>query len=102
MTDNKKSPALNTHDLRELKNQLHHLKPAVVITEAGLTNAVFQDIEQALVESELIKIRTNASSSEELTTIADEICAKVKAVLVQTMGYIIAVYRKNVLVEEQQ
>lgn len=100
MTDNKKSLTLNPHDMRELKNQLHHLKPAIVIDDSGLTDEVFQDIDRALNESELVKIRTHANSSEELVTIADEICTKAKAILVQTIGYIIAVYRKNVLIED--
>ena len=91
---------LNSHDLRELKSQLHHLKPAVVLEGEDLTDQAFHDIDRALDESELIKIRTYANSSEELSHLAEKICTKAKAVLVQTIGYIIAIYRKNLVVEE--
>jgi RNA-binding protein len=100
--DNKILPAttLNSHDLRELKSQLHHLKPAVVIDNGGLTDRIVQDIDLALTESELIKIRTHANNSKELSTIANEVCNKAEAILVQTIGYIIAIYRRNLVVEE--
>ncbi len=92
--------ALNLHALRELKNQLHLLKPSVVIKGKGLTDEVVHNIDRALDESELVKIRTYASSAEELTKLAEAICTNVKAVLVQSIGYIIAIYRKNLVVEE--
>jgi len=100
MAIKKKPPILNHHDIRELKDKLHHLKPAIVIDNKGLTDEIFQDIDSALNDFELIKIRTHTDSSEELITIADEICSKTKAALVQTIGFIIAIYRKNLLVEE--
>jgi len=99
MTTKKTSP-INSQDLRELKNKLHHLKPIVIIdNNMGLSDAVFQEIEQALNEHELIKIRTHTNTREDLNILAEAICAKTKASIVQTIGYIIAIYRKN-LIEE--
>jgi RNA-binding protein len=96
----KSSSNLQPHVIREMKGKLHQLKPMVVIDNNGLTDELFKEIDQALNDNELIKIRTLANSSEELSAIAEKVCVKAKAVLIQTIGQIIAVYRKNLQVEE--
>lgn len=88
---------LNSLEVRQLKDQLFHLKPTVVIGDNGLTSEVFQNIDRSLSNHELIKIRANVSNSRDLSVMASEVCAKAEAILIQTMGYI---YRKNLLVEE--
>ena len=100
MSDANNLSELKPQDIREMKNRLHHLKPAIIIGTNGLTDEIFQEIDNQLDSNELIKIRTHANSSEELAAIAEEICNKVKAILIQTIGYIIAVYRKNLQPEE--
>ena len=100
MVNKKTLVALNSHDIRELRSKLHHLKPVVIIGNNGLTDAVAQEIDRALNDHELIKVRTDAKNSEELATIADTICAKTKSTLIQTIGHIVAIYRKNLQVEE--
>ena len=100
MISKKTLPTLNPHDIRELKSKLHHLKPVVIIGNKGLTDAVTQEIDRALNDHELIKVRADVKNSEELATIADAICAKTKSTLIQTIGHIIAVYRKNLQAEE--
>ncbi|MDR1057678.1 MAG: YhbY family RNA-binding protein [Coxiellaceae bacterium] len=100
MADIKTELNLNSHNIRELKEKLHNLKPTIVIDDKGLTEEIFQEIDHALNKDELIKIRTHTDSSEELSTIAEKICHKVKATLIQILGYIIAIYRKNVQPEE--
>jgi RNA-binding protein len=96
-----KQPVMTSQIIRELRSKLHHLKPVIIIGNNGLTPAVIQEIEQALNYHELIKIRvTIKDQKEELLKITDEICAKTRAVIVQTIGHIIAVYRKNLQIEE--
>ncbi len=95
MAKKKINQALTSQDIRDLKNKLHQLKPAVVINSKVLHDGVFQEIDSALNNSELIKIRTHATSGEELVKIGKEICENLGAVLIQTIGYIIAIYRKN-------
>lgn len=96
----KTQPALNPHDIRELKSKLHHLKPIVIIGNNGLTDAVIQEIDRALSDHELIKVRADVSKNDELAAISDKICASTKSTLIQTIGHIIAVYRKNPLAED--
>lgn len=99
MTTKKSELVLNSQEIRDLKGKLHSIKPTVVVDSKGLTEELFQEIEHALNSAELIKIRTHAENTEELVNIAEAVCSKVKAVLIQTIGSIIAVYRKN-LAEE--
>lgn len=96
----KDQPAISAHDIRELKSQIHHLKPVVIIGNNGLTDAVVQEIDRALTDHELIKVRANVENSEELTQVAEEICKKTDSTLIQTIGHIIAIYRKNTQVED--
>jgi len=95
---NKKAPQpvpLTPHDIRELKTNVHHLKPVVIIGNNGLTDAVIQEIDRALNDHELIKIRVHIEDREELSKINDTICAKTGATLIQVIGHIVAIYRKN-------
>lgn len=92
--------ALNPQTIRELKSKLHHLKPVVIIGNHGLTDAVTHEIDRALNDHELIKVRANASNKEEFTAITEKLCADTQSTLIQTIGHIIAIYRKNLQLEE--
>ncbi len=91
---------LHAHDIRELRSKLHHLKPVVIVGVNGLTQSVIEEIDRALETHELIKIRTPVSAGEELIDIAHKICEKTNSALIQTIGHIIAIYRKNLLIED--
>ncbi len=79
---------------KKFKSDAHHLKPVVMIGQAGLTTAVIAEIELALDAHELIKIKIRAERDER-KEICDEICAATTAELVQSIGQIIVIYRHN-------
>lgn len=81
--------------LRELKEQSQHLKPVVIMGQNGLSDAVIQEIERALNDHELIKIRLDGDESELRAEIIKNICQTTKAVLVQIIGHVVTIYRKN-------
>ncbi|MCL5260618.1 MAG: ribosome assembly RNA-binding protein YhbY [Gammaproteobacteria bacterium] len=95
MAKSKLKQTLLPHEIRELRSMLHHLKPVVIIGQNGLSSAVVLETDRALTDHELIKIRLNIEDREVRTKIATEICEKTKAALIQTIGHIIAIYRKN-------
>ena len=84
--------SLSDKQIRNLRAQAHSLKPVVIVGGNGLTDNVLNEIDQAVEHHELIKIRLNVSDKE--AAIA-EICQKTRSELVQKIGHIIAVYRKN-------
>lgn len=96
-TDKKsKQMRLTSQNIRELKSKLHHLKPSVIIGNNGLTEAVINEIDRALNDHELIKIRIHTKNHKtDLTKITHEICTKTQAALIQIIGHIVAIYREN-------
>lgn len=78
-----------------LKAKAHALKPIILIGSKGLTDAVKKEINIALDDHELIKIRIPVEDREEKKAIVAEICESASAELVQLIGKIAVVYRKN-------
>lgn len=77
-----------------LKGRAHALNPAVMIGNAGLTEAVLKEIAQTLKAHELIKIRVMAErpQREEIMT---TICTRLNAAPVQHIGKILVIYQPN-------
>jgi len=80
---------------QQLKAQAHKLKPIVLIGNNGLSEAVQNEIERALTDHELIKIRVAVADREIRREIIHEICQTRQAELVQIIGNIGVIYRKN-------
>lgn len=80
---------------QQLKAKAHKLKPIVLIGNKGLTPAVKKEIDLALNDHELIKIRLSANDHDEKKAMVDDICNMVDAELVQLIGNICVVYRER-------
>jgi RNA-binding protein len=79
---------------QQLRAQAHHLKPIILIGQLGLTDAVHQEIDRALMDHELIKVRFNAEKLERDQMI-QTIVQKNQAIHIQTIGRIGIFYRPN-------
>ena len=86
---------MNSAEKKYLRGKSHGLKPTVIIGSNGLTESVHQEIERALFDHELIKIRISEKDRTVRKTTSDEIIAHHKAELVNTIGHIIAIYKKS-------
>ena len=80
---------------QKMRGQAHGIKPVVMIGHAGLTEAVQLEIERALLAHELIKIRISNQESQKLNDMIQKICKDHQAELIQTIGHIVVIYRKN-------
>jgi len=87
--------SLNNKQNRFLRAQAHSLKPVVLIGGAGLTDSVINEINQALHDHELIKVRVNADDREAKQEMIDVISEQTESFLVQTIGHIGIFYRRN-------
>lgn len=85
---------------QHFRSQAHSLKPIIIIGNLGLTAAVQAEINHALDAHELLKIRVNAIDREERQLITEKICREQHAELIQSIGHIIVIYRKNVDIEK--
>lgn len=80
---------------QQLKARAHKLKPVILIGTNGLTPAVHKEIERALRDHELIKIRISTEDRDLKRAMHSEICETHSAEPVQLIGNIAVIYRKN-------
>lgn len=86
---------VNSLQKQNLKALAHHLKPVVLIGSKGLTPAVIEETNIALLAHELIKVKINGIDKIERQLMVDELCQNVKATLIQLIGNTAIIYRKN-------
>lgn len=80
---------------RHLRGLGHAIKPVVIIGNAGLTESVLAEIEQALAHHELIKVRVNAADRAARAEMTDAICARTQGQPIQSIGHILLLFRRN-------
>ena len=80
---------------KALKAKAHALKTVVMIGQQGLTPAVLNEIDLALEHHELIKVRVNAADRNERGEMVGQILEQTGAVVIQAIGHVVALYRKN-------
>ncbi len=73
----------------------HQLKPVLTVAEAGLTEGVLAELERALNDHELIKVQFRLPERDDRRTLISTLCQQGRCELVQTIGKMALVYRKN-------
>ncbi|MBI5041434.1 MAG: ribosome assembly RNA-binding protein YhbY [Gammaproteobacteria bacterium] len=86
---------LTDQQKRHLRGLGHTLKPVVILGNAGLTENVLTEIDQALTHHELIKVRVNAADRETRAALIETICAQTKGHTIQIIGHILLLFRRN-------
>ena len=86
---------LTTKTKQHLKAKAHALHPIIIIGNQGLTTAVNKEIERALQDHELIKIRLGTIDKITRKTLATQISEEHQAILLQLIGHIGIFYRKK-------
>lgn len=85
---------------QRLRAEAHSLKPVVLMGEKGLTENVMLEIDLALASHELIKVKAGRLPKDEKKALADQITKSTKSNLVQIIGNILILYRKNPALEK--
>ena len=85
----------SSKELRQLRAQAHSLKPVVTIAGKGLAPSVLEELDRALNDHELIKVKVAVGDRELREAVIGELCAKSNAYLVQRVGNIATVLRAN-------
>jgi len=86
--------SLKAAQKKNLRGQAHHLKPLVTVADKGLSENVVAEIERALNDHELIKVKLRGDR-EVRKAWALSIASLCKAELVQTIGQVACYYRKH-------
>lgn len=78
-----------------LKSLAHKIEPVLQIGKNGLTEEVLKSIEEALEARELIKINLLNNSLLDTKETALEICSKLNAEYIQSIGNKIVIYKES-------
>lgn len=90
--------SLNSSQIRYLRGLAHPLKPVLLLGGKGVTAAVLKELEQALSDHELIKVRLSGADSAARNAEIGKLVDSSHAEAVQAIGRIAVLYRRN---EEQ-
>jgi RNA-binding protein len=82
-------------DIKQLKTIGHKLKPVVTIAAKGLSESVLGEIERALADHELIKIKLAVGGREARLAVAEALCEKTGAQLIQSVGNMLLIIRRS-------
>ncbi|MCP4391789.1 MAG: YhbY family RNA-binding protein [Gammaproteobacteria bacterium] len=88
---------LTSGQIKRLRAEGHRLKlkPVVIIGQKGLSENLHQEIDSTLDHHELLKLRIPSLDKPGKRELAQQLCAQHNAVLVETIGSIIVIYRPN-------
>ena len=80
---------------RKLRAAGHHLAPVVQVGKEGVTTAVVRQLEQALQDHELVKVKVGTESPEHRFEAAERLSSEAGAQLAQVLGRTLLVYKKH-------
>ncbi len=87
--------SLNNSQRRYLRGLCHHLSPVVMLGGKGLTDAVVAELERALLDHELIKVRITADDRDSKRALVAQLAERCQAEMVQSIGHIVCLYRRH-------
>ncbi|MGJ7458139.1 ribosome assembly RNA-binding protein YhbY [Halomonas sp. MA07-2] len=73
----------------------HHLNPVVTVSENGISEGVLAELDRALSDHELIKIKLALPERDDRAAMLQKLVAASGAELVQTIGKMALLYRRN-------
>lgn len=73
----------------------HHLNPVVTVSENGVSEGVLAELDRALADHELIKVKLALAERDDRTAMLEELLAASGAERVQTIGKMALLYRKS-------
>ena len=82
-------------ELRQLRALAHKLRPVVTVAGKGLSSTVLEELDRALKDHELIKVKVAVGDREQRELVIAEVCEQSNAVLVQRIGNIATLLRAN-------
>ena len=84
-----------TQDSKQLRAIGHKLRPVVTIAANGISEGVLAELERALDDHELIKVKLAAGSREARSAVHSAICERTGAELVQRIGNTVLLLRRT-------
>lgn len=86
---------MNTKQIKHLKSLGHKLNPIVTVGQHGMKESINNELEIALDYHQLVKLKVNVGDREARDALVQQISDTHKALLVQRVGNVALLYRKN-------
>jgi len=80
---------------RRLRGAGHHLSPVVQVGKQGVTLAVARQLDRALLDHELVKVKVGTEAPEDRFLAAERLGAETGAGVAQVLGRTVLLYRKH-------
>jgi RNA-binding protein len=78
---------------KQLRTIGHKLNPVVIVSDRGMSEGIEQELQRALNDHELIKVKLAFEDPAVRKQFATELCEQCGAELVQAIGKIILIYK---------
>jgi RNA-binding protein len=95
MSESSQNQSESIQNRRALIAAAHDLHPIIIIGQKGLTEAVITEIDRALFDHELIKIKVNAETKEERLLMTTDIEKNLAASCLKLIGHTAIFYRAS-------
>jgi RNA-binding protein len=82
-------------DSKQLRAIGHKLKPVVTVAGKGLSESVMAELDRALTDHELIKVKLAVGSREARAEIARQLSEQSGAEIVHSIGTVILILRRS-------
>ncbi len=86
---------LSTADKKQYRTIAHNLNPVVIIGDKGLSENLLDELNRALHDHELIKVKIAIGDRDDRSAIIDALLDATKAELVQSIGKVVVLLKKN-------
>lgn len=80
---------------RALRGHGHAMSPVVQVGKAGVTDGIIKQVNQALADHELIKVKIGGECPDDRHAVADRLDAEPGVDLVQMVGRVLLLYKRH-------
>lgn len=87
--------SLSKPEIKHLRGIGHNLNPIVTVGDNGLSEGVKMELERALNDHELIKVKLAIGDRDDRKLIIEHLCEAHQAELVQTIGKVALLLRRS-------
>jgi RNA-binding protein len=87
--------ALSPSQRRYLRSLAHDLSPVILLGAKGATEAVLKELDRALLQHELVKVKLSGGDKDERQGQIDYLAGGTEAESVQQIGHIVVLFRRN-------
>ena len=87
--------SLTEQQKKRLRGLGHQLKPVIIVGAGGLSDSLLEEFESSLEHHELMKVKVNMGERGERDTAIRALCEYSGAQLIQRVGNIGLLFRKN-------